>query len=139
MWKLSKEKDVEIFATPGNGGISQVAECIDIKADNIEELRNFAIKNKIDLTIVGPELPLSLGIVNAFCEANLKIFGPTKEGAILESSKAFAKDFFSKYNIPTAKYKIFSSFEEAKKYVENLSFPVVIKADGLAAGKGSIV
>lgn len=140
VWKLLQSPKVSyIYCAPGNGGIRQMAECVDIKADDIEGLCKFAKKNRIDLTVVGPELPLSLGIVDAFEEEGLRIFGPRKNAAILESSKAFAKDFMQKYGIPTAKYKIYDDASKAKEELDNFGLPVVIKADGLAAGKGVII
>ena len=140
VWKLSQSMKVnEIFCAPGNGGIRQMAECVDIKADDIEGLRQFALNKKIDLTVVGPEVPLSLGIVDYFQERGLRVFGPKQNAAILESSKAFAKNLMNKYNIPTAAYKIFDDSEEAKAEIANFGLPVVIKADGLAAGKGVII
>lgn len=140
VWKLSQSMKVnEIFCAPGNGGIRQMAECVDIKADDIAALCQFALNKKIDLTVVGPEVPLSLGIVDYFEERGLRVFGPRQNAAILESSKAFAKNLMKKYNIPTAAYKIFHDSEEAKGEIESFGFPVVIKADGLAAGKGVII
>lgn len=140
VWKLLQSPKVSyIYCAPGNGGIRQMAECVDIKADDIEGLCRFVKKNRIDLTVVGPELPLSLGIVDAFEKEGLRIFGPRKDAAILESSKAFAKDFMQKYGIPTAKYKIYDDAFKAKEELDSFGLPVVIKADGLAAGKGVII
>jgi len=140
VWKIAQSPLVEkIYCAPGNAGISQLAECISIKDSDIDALLKFADKNQIDLTVVGPEVPLSLGIVDAFQSQGLKIFGPSKKAAELESSKIFAKYLMDKYNIPTASYKKFDEHEQAKKYLESCSIPVVIKADGLAAGKGAIV
>jgi len=140
VWKLLQSPKVSyIYCAPGNGGIRQMAECVDIKADDIEGLCRFAKKNRIDLTVVGPELPLSLGIVDAFEKEGLRIFGPRKDAAILESSKAFAKDFMQKYGMPTAKYKIYDDAFKAKEELDSFGLPVVIKADGLAAGKGVII
>lgn len=140
VWKLSQSMKVnEIFCAPGNGGIRQMAECVDIKADDIEGLCKFALDKKIDLTVVGPEVPLSLGITDYFEKHNLRVFGPKQNAAILESSKAFAKDLMKKYSIPTAEYKIYTDPEEAKAQIDEFGFPVVIKADGLAAGKGVII
>lgn len=137
---LAKSSKVDkIFAAPGNAGISKQAKCINIKDNQIEELVLFAKENKIDLTIVGPEASLALGIVDAFRKEDLKIFGPTKEATKVESSKEFAKVIMEKYNIPTAKYRSFSDFEEAKSYVLEKKFPIVLKYDGLAAGKGVII
>lgn len=140
VWKLSQSMKVnEIFCAPGNGGIRQMAECIDVKADDIEGLCEFALKKKIDLTIVGPEVPLSLGITDYFEERGLKVFGPKQNAAIIESSKAFAKNLMKEYNIPTASYSIYDNPVEAKANINEFGFPVVIKADGLAAGKGVII
>ncbi|MFA6130182.1 MAG: phosphoribosylamine--glycine ligase [Candidatus Omnitrophota bacterium] len=140
VWKIAQSKLVDkIFCAPGNGGIAQLAECIDIKADDIFGLLEFARKEKIDLTVVGPEIPLALGIVNEFIKAGLKIFGPNKKAANLEASKVFSKQLMAKYNVPTAAFKVFDNPEEAKKYIEKTGAPCVIKADGLAAGKGVVV
>lgn len=133
---ISKSKLVDkIYIAPGNDGINE-AECINISATDNEALLNFAIKNNIDLTIVGPEVSLSNGIVNLFKENNLKIFGPSKEAARIESSKEYAKELMKKYQIPTAKYETFSNYDEAVNYVKKEGAPIVIKFDGLAAGKG---
>ncbi|MEW6008825.1 MAG: phosphoribosylamine--glycine ligase [Candidatus Omnitrophota bacterium] len=140
VWKIAQSKLVDkIFATPGNAGISTEAECIDIKADDVSGLLNFARKEKIDLTVVGPEIPLSLGIVDEFSKFKSKIFGPNKKCAQLEASKVFAKELMAKYNVPTAAFKIFDNVKEANKYIESIGAPCVIKADGLAAGKGVII
>ncbi|HEY3251558.1 MAG TPA: phosphoribosylamine--glycine ligase [Ignavibacteria bacterium] len=142
VWKLKQSLKIEkLYAAPGNPGMAELAECIEIKSDDIPGLLNFAKENHIGLTVVGPEVPLQLGIVNEFQNAGLKIFGPTKEAARLEMSKIFAKDFMLRYNIPTAKYRTFNTDtrREAVHYLESLSYPVVIKADGLAAGKGVII
>ncbi len=140
IWKLSQSMKVnEIYCAPGNGGIRQMAECVDIKADDIEGLCKFASEKSIDLTVVGPEVPLSLGIVDCFEKRGLRIFGPRQNAAILESSKAFAKDLMKKYGIPTAAYNIYTDAKEAKADIDKFGFPVVIKADGLAAGKGVII
>jgi len=140
VWKLSQsEHTKKIFCTPGNGGISQLAECIPFAADDIPELVEFARKEKIDFTIVGPEGALSLGIVDEFNKYGLKIFGPDKEAAQLEASKVFSKNIMAKYQVPTAAFEIFDNPEEAKKYIEKIGAPCVVKADGLAAGKGVVV
>ncbi|MCJ7507967.1 MAG: phosphoribosylamine--glycine ligase [candidate division Zixibacteria bacterium] len=139
-WKLSQSPLVsKIYAAPGNGGISLLAECVDIAVDDLEKLADFAHKNNIDLTVVGPELPLVLGIVDLFQEKGLKIFGPTKKAAQIEGSKSFAKEFMRKYHIPTGSFRIFTNKEEAFDFVNSATYPLVIKADGLAAGKGVIV
>jgi phosphoribosylamine--glycine ligase len=140
VWKLKKSKKVsQTFCAPGNGGISQHARCVNIKADNIKGLTEFASKNKIGLTVVGPEAPLAMGIVDEFQKRKLKIFGPNKKAARIESSKVFAKEFMRKYHIPTAPFKVFSTPSEAIGFCKGVEFPTVIKADGLAAGKGVLV
>ena len=140
IWKIAKSRKVKkLFCAPGNPGIAQIAECVNIKADDISGLRDFASKEKIDLTIVGPEAPLTLGIVDSFEEKGLKIFGPSKKAAEIESSKAFAKKLMQEYSIPTSGYKIFKNPKDAKDYIKEQNFPLVIKADGLAAGKGVII
>ncbi len=140
-YKLSKSSIVsKIYCAPGNGGIENVAECVDIKVDDISALKEFAKENQISLTIVGPELPLVMGIVDEFEKEGLKIFGPNKKCAAFEGSKALTKEFLYKYNIPTAKYFEVDTYEDAlDKLKEFTSYPVVIKADGLAAGKGVII
>lgn len=139
-WGIAKSKKVEkIYCAPGNGGTAQVAENIDINVEDIDKLVDFAKKEKIDLTIVGPELPLVMGIVDRFQEEGLKIFGVNKECAKLEASKDFSKKFMEKYNIPTAKYETFTELDKALEGIENFNYPLVIKADGLCAGKGVII
>ncbi len=139
-WKLNQSSKVtKIYAAPGNAGISKIAECIDIAQGDIESLKNFALNEKIDLTVVGPEEPLVKGIVDIFNENDLKIFGPSKAGAVLEGSKVFAKELMARYNIPTADFKVFDKAEAAKSYLKSIAYPVVVKADGLAAGKGVII
>lgn len=138
VWKLSTSSVVDkIYAAPGNPGISQLAQIVEISPDNLSELEKFVRKNKIDLTLVGPELPLSLGIVDLFQKKKLKIFGPVQKAATLESSKVFAKEFMHKYHIPTASYQVFEKFDEAAQFVCYANFPLIIKADGLAYGKGA--
>lgn len=140
VWKLSQSSRVDkIFCAPGNTGIAELAECLDIKADDIDALLNFAKYEGIDLTVVGPESPLTAGIVDVFVKAERRIFGPDKSGAMLEGSKVFAKDFMRKYGLPTAEYKTFTSCLHAEEYIRLKGAPVVIKADGLAAGKGVFV
>jgi len=140
VWKISQSKLVDkIFCAPGNGGISKQAECIDIKADDIPHLLEFAKREKIDLTVVGPEASLAGGIVDEFNNYKLRIFGPNKKAAQLEASKVFAKELMVKYNVPSADFKIFDNAEQAKKYIEKRGAPCVVKADGLAQGKGVIV
>ncbi|HBG6293795.1 TPA: phosphoribosylamine--glycine ligase [Clostridioides difficile] len=139
-WKLSKEKNIEkIYCAPGNAGIANVAECVNIGDTNIEELLKFAKENEIGLTIVGPEVPLVMGIVDEFEKEGLRVFGPNKKCAQLEGSKAFSKDFMIKHNIPTAKYKEYTNLEEAISEIDSFGYSVVIKADGLAAGKGVVI
>jgi phosphoribosylamine--glycine ligase len=140
VWKLRQSPRVDkVYCAPGNAGIAEIAECIDIKNDDFEGLLDFVKYNWIDLTVVGPEVPLSEGIVDAFVKEKRIIFGPDKAGAQLEGSKQFAKDFMQKYGIPTAEYKTFSSYLQAEEYVRLKGAPIVVKADGLAAGKGVIV
>lgn len=139
-WKLSNESNVEkIYCAPGNAGISNVAECLSIEDSDIEGLLQFAKKNKIDLTIVGPEVPLVAGIVDEFEKENLKVFGPNKKCAQLEGSKAFSKKFMIRHNLPTAKYKEYTNLDKAIAEIDEFGYPVVIKADGLAAGKGVVI
>ena len=139
-WKLKKSKKIDkIYCAPGNAGISKIAKCVNIKADNIKSLVDFAQRNKIGLTIVGPEAPLAAGIVDEFYKRKLKIFGPTKDAAQLESSKVFSKEFMRKYHIPTAPFTTFKTYAEAVGFCKTAQFPLVIKADGLAAGKGVII
>ncbi|GER70704.1 phosphoribosylamine--glycine ligase [Weizmannia acidilactici] len=129
----------KVYCAPGNGGIANIAETVPIHEMDIVSLVAFAKEKGIDLTVVGPEAPLSAGIVDEFQNAGLKIFGPTQKAARIESSKAFAKELMKKYEIPTADYRLFSSYEEAERYIEEKGAPIVIKADGLAAGKGVTV
>ena len=139
-WKLSQSAKVsKIYCAPGNAGIAELAECVPIAASDIEALADFAATNQIDLTFVGPEDPLLLGIVNLFEKRGLSVFGPKKEAAIIEGSKSFAKDLMKKYQIPTAAYETFTDYESALSYLHQVGAPIVIKADGLAAGKGVIV
>ena len=139
-WKLSNESNVEkIYCAPGNAGISSIAECVNIGDSDIENLLKFAKENKIDLTIVGPEIPLVAGIVDVFEKEGLKIFGPNKKCAQLEGSKSFSKDFMIRHNLPTAKYKEYTDLDEAISEIDSFGYPVVIKADGLAAGKGVVI
>ena len=136
-WKLSKSRKVDkVFCAPGNGGIDIVAKCVNIKADDINTLADFAIRNKIGLTVVGPEAPLTKGIVDVFQKKRLKIFGPDIKASQLEGSKVFTKEFMRKYHIPTAAFKVFSTSAEAIGFCKSVEYPVVIKADRLAAGKG---
>lgn len=140
VWKIKASPLVKkVYCAPGNGGISKIAECVDIKDSDIEGLLKFAHEKKIDLTVVGPEVPLTLGIVDLFESEGLKIFGPSKKSARLEASKVFAKEFMYKYGIPTAPFKTFQDSHSAKQFFKTASFPIVIKADGLAAGKGVVI
>ncbi|MDQ0230220.1 phosphoribosylamine--glycine ligase [Metabacillus malikii] len=139
-WKVAQSKLVtEVFVAPGNDGMQELATLVPISETDNEALLAFAQKEKIDFTFVGPEVPLLNGIVNVFQEAGLKIFGPTKEAALIEGSKNFAKELMIKYNIPTADYQTFTDVEQAKAYIKEKGAPIVIKADGLAAGKGVTV
>lgn len=137
---VSRSKAVsKIYAAPGNPGMAALAECVNISDSNVDELLTFAETNAVDLTIVGPEASLALGIVDAFQAAGLKIFGPSKDAAQIESSKDFAKQIMMKYGIPTAAYQTFDNYEEALHYVHQQGVPIVIKEDGLKAGKGVTV
>lgn len=137
IWKMRQSaRAEEIWCAPGNAGIARDASCVSIPAEDIPGLVGFAKEKDIDITVVGPEAPLVAGIVDAFKRENLKIFGPMKEAAVLEGSKAFMKEFCKRYDIPTSASKTFSDADSAKKYLKDSSLPVVIKADGLAAGKG---
>ena len=129
----------KIYCAPGNAGIGQVAECVNIGAMEFDKLVDFAKEKEIDLTVIGMDDPLVGGIVDKFEEAGLRVFGPRKNAAILEGSKAFSKDLMKKYNIPTAGYENFDSPEEAMKYLETSKYPIVLKADGLALGKGVLI
>lgn len=136
-WKLAQSSLVDkIYCAPGNGGTALENKCENIKIYNIDELLRFAEENKIDLTVVGPEAPLVDGIVDTFKQAELKIFGPSKQAAVLEGSKAFAKDFMKRYGVKTAAYEVFQDALTAIEYLKSCFYPIVIKADGLAAGKG---
>ena len=140
VWKIRQNPKVkEIFCAPGNGGICDIAQCVDIPADDIEGLLKFAQKNKIDLTVVGPESPLAAGIVDFFEKKNLRIFGPRRDAAQLEGSKVFAKEFMKRHEIPTAGFRSFDSLTEAQGFIKKEKFPLVIKADGLAGGKGVVI
>lgn len=140
VWKLQSSSVVKkIYAAPGNAGISKLAECVEIASEDLVGLAEFAQRNSIDLTVVGPELPLTLGITDEFQKRNLRIFGPTKMAAMIEGSKVFAKEFMKKYHIPTASFQAFDKADEAIDFVKSSDMPLVIKADGLAAGKGVIL
>ena len=140
VWKIKQSPKVEkIFCAPGNAGTSEFADNIPIAADDIEGLLQFAMKKEIGLTVVGPEQPLVMGIVDRFEVKGLRIFGPSASAAELEGSKSFSKDIMQKYGLPTAEYKIFTSAESATKYIQAKNCPLVVKADGLAAGKGVLL
>lgn len=140
MWKLAQSPRVTgMYAAPGNAGMARQAEIVDIKAEDIEGLVKFAKDNNIDLTVVGPENPLAAGIVDKFTESWLAIFGPTQKATAIESSKVFAKDLMQRHGIPCAKSVNFTEYEKAAEYIKSQRPPVVIKADGLAAGKGVII
>jgi phosphoribosylamine--glycine ligase len=140
VWKLAQSPRVaKIYCAPGNPGIGELAECVNISVDNIKALCGFAREHNVDLTVVGPEKPLTEGIVDYFSAQGLKIFGPTQDAAQLEGSKSFAKARMQQYGIPTADFKIFDSAVEARAYIERQGTGLVVKADGLAAGKGVVV
>ena len=140
VWKLAQSPLVDcIYCAPGNAGIAQLADCVNIKAEDVEGLLDFALAEAVDMTVVGPEAPLAAGIVDKFEAAGLKIFGPSQRAALIEGSKALAKEIMYKYNIPTAKYADFTELDAALAYLEEQGAPIVIKADGLAAGKGVVV
>ena len=141
IWKLAQSKNVsKIYCAPGNGGIADLAECVPIDVMDFEKLTKFAKENNIDLTVVAPDDPLAAGAVDAFEANGLRAFGPNKAAAIIEGSKSFSKDLMKKYNIPTADYEVFENSTDAINYIKaNNKFPVVVKADGLALGKGVII
>ncbi|WHY62165.1 phosphoribosylamine--glycine ligase [Cytobacillus firmus] len=139
-WKMNQSPSVEqVFAAPGNPGMEDSAQLAAIQENDQEKLVQFAQENEIDLTVIGPEVPLLEGLADRFEKAGLKAFGPKKAAAEIEGSKSFAKELMKKYAIPTAEYGVFSNYEEAKAYIEAKGAPIVLKADGLAAGKGVIV
>ena len=141
VWKIAQSAHVKkIFCAPGNAGISKLATCVDIKADDLDGLLAFAQSEKIGLTVVGPEAPLSMGIVDLFEKKGLKVFGASKKAAQIEASKSFSKNLMAKYNIPTASGQSFTNFDQAEKYIKRQDGkPLVLKADGLAAGKGVLI
>ena len=140
VWKIAQCPKVEkVFCAPGNAGISQSAECVEIGSEDINGLAEFAVKEGIGLTVVGPEVALTLGIVDLFRRKGLRIFGPGQKAAALEGSKVFTKDLLKKYNIPSAAYEVFQDRDQAVSYIEKTGAPLVVKADGLAAGKGVII
>ena len=140
IWKIAQNPRAEkIYCAPGNGGISQLAECVDIAATDIEAMVAFAKEKAIEFVVVAPDDPLALGMVDAMEAAGIRAFGPNKAAAIIEASKAYSKELMKKYHIPTAEYEIFSDYNAAKEYVETCKIPVVLKADGLALGKGVLI
>lgn len=140
VWKLAQSEKIEkIYCAPGNAGISTIAQCVPLEADDISGIVDFCEKEKIDLAVVGPELPLTLGIVDALEEAGIKAFGPNKKAAEIEGSKAFSKDLMVRYGIPTARYGVFTDIQKAKSFAREMTGPWVVKADGLAAGKGVLI
>ncbi len=140
VWKIAQSpRKPQIFCAPGNAGIEGLATCVPIKADDIEGLKAFALKEQIDLTVVGPEAPLALGIADEFRKARLKIFGPTKAAARLEASKSFSKEIMATNHIPTATARSFEQMDQALAYLDAQPVPIVVKADGLAQGKGVVV
>ena len=139
-WAAAKSpKADKIYCAPGNAGIAEFAECVDIKAMEFDKLVAFAKEKQIGLTIIGMDDPLVGGVVDAFEAEGLRVFGPRKNAAIIEGSKAFSKDLMKKYNIPTASYENFTDPEQALAYLENVKMPIVLKADGLALGKGVLI
>lgn len=140
VWKIAQSPLVEkIYCAPGNGGISTIAECVPIKALDIEGIVRFSVENRIDMVMVAPDDPLVAGMVDALENAGIRAFGPSKEAALIEGSKTFAKELMKKYNLPTAKYEAFDNSSHAIEYLRYQSYPIVIKADGLALGKGVII
>ena len=140
VWKLAQSPLAEeIYCAPGNAGIADLAECVNIPAEDVDTLLEFALAEEIGLTVVGPEAPLAAGIVDKFTAAGLKIFGPSQAAALIEGSKALAKEIMEKYNIPTAAYASFTDLAAAEEYIRTQGAPIVVKADGLAAGKGVVV
>lgn len=140
VWKIAQSPLVEkVYCAPGNPGTAALAENLPIAVDQLDKLLAFAYENKIDLTVVGPEQPLSLGIVDLFESHGLKVFGPSQKAAFIEGSKAFSKDLMKKYNVPTAAYGVFTDQTEAEAFIRATGAPIVVKADGLAAGKGVII
>ncbi len=139
-WKLSQSPLCEqLICAPGNAGICEIADCVNIAADDIVGLVDFALSEAVNFVVVGPEVPLALGLVDKLLGNGVAVFGPSAQAAMLESSKAFTKDFCTRHNIPTAKYDVFTNLNDAKTYLGEMSAPYVIKADGLAAGKGVVI
>ena len=139
-WAISKSPLCKkLFCIPGNAGINSEAECVNIKINNFNSIKKFIKKEKINFVVVGPEEPLVNGIVDKLKKLKIKTFGPNKKASMLESSKSFTKDFCKRNNIPTANYKKFKNYRDATNYIQNISYPIVIKANGLAAGKGVFI
>ena len=139
-WKINQSPLCDqLICAPGNAGICEIADCVDIKADDVVGLVDFALKEAVNFVVVGPEVPLALGLVDDLLKQGIAVFGPTEDAAMLETSKAFTKDFCSRHDIPTAKYDVFTNVEDAKVYLDEMTAPYVIKADGLAAGKGVVI
>ena len=140
VWKLAQSRyNPELYCAPGNGGIAKIAKCVPIKATDIDAMVNFVVENDIDLTVVAPDDPLAMGMVNALNKVGKRAFGPVAEAAIIEASKSFSKNLMKKYGIPTASYEVFDSCEDALAYLDSANMPIVVKADGLALGKGVII
>ena len=139
-WKLKQSPKVtELYCAPGNGGISALAQCVDVKATDVDGMVRWAVENHMDFVMVAPDDPLALGMVDALEAAGIPAFGPRKNAAVIEASKIFSKNLMEKYHIPTASYRTFSDMNEALSYVREQGAPIVVKADGLALGKGVIV
>ena len=139
-WKLKQSSKVtELFCAPGNGGIAQVAKCVDVKATDVAGMVKWAKDNVMDFVVVAPDDPLALGLVDALEEAGIPAFGPRANAAVIEASKAFSKELMKKYHIPTASYETFTDLDKALRYIEAQGAPIVVKADGLALGKGVVV
>lgn len=139
-WKLAQSEKVEkLYCAPGNAGIEAVAECVPVKSEDLEGIRDFCVKNEIDMAVIGPEVPLSMGITDLLNEAGIRVFGPDRKCSQLEGSKSFTKAFLMKHKIPTAGYKEYTDKEALKKDIGIFGYPMVLKADGLAAGKGVVL
>ena len=139
-WKINQSPLCEqLICAPGNAGICEIADCVNIKADDVDGLVKFALQEAVNFVVVGPEVPLALGLVDDLIKQGIAVFGPTEAAAMLESSKAFTKNFCTRHDIPTAKYDVFTNVEDAKTYLNEMTAPYVIKADGLAAGKGVVI
>ncbi|AUS97552.1 phosphoribosylamine--glycine ligase [Clostridium thermosuccinogenes] len=140
VWKIAQSPLVDkIYCAPGNGGIASIAECVPIKAMDIEKIVQFSLDKSLDMVVVAPDDPLAAGMVDALEEAGIRAFGPTKKAAIIEGSKSFSKALMKKYGIPTAEYEVFDNSRDAVEYLKNSKYPIVVKADGLALGKGVVI